>query len=192
MHRDIHSKIKTINELEIIVDSLRKEGKKIVHCHGVFDLLHPGHIKHFEAAKKKGDTLVVTITKDEFVNKGPGRPIFNQNLRAESIAAIECVDYVAINEWPVAVETIKKIKPHFYVKGSDYARRNDDLTGKIYEEEEAIRSVGGVMHFTDEESFSSSSLINTFFHLTPKMQESSSLISGSVITPKILSVRLNP
>src|SRR3989338_1822925 len=168
MVRDTHKKIKTIDELAVILASLRKKGRKIVHCHGVFDLLHPGHIKHFEAARKKGDILVVTITKDEYVNKGPGRPIFNQSLRAESIAAIECVDFVAVNDWPTAVETIRKIKPHFYVKGSDYARREDDVTAKISLEEEAVKSVGGDIHFTDEISFSSSTLINTFLNPHPE------------------------
>jgi len=168
MGRDIYHKIKTIEELSRILEPLRKRGKKIVHCHGVFDLLHPGHIKHFEAAKEKGDILVVTVTKDAYVNRGPGRPIFNQSLRAESIAAIECVDFVAINEWPTAVETIKKLRPHFYVKGKDYVRKEDDVTGKIYEEEEAIKSVNGVIHFTDEISFSSTSLINTYFAPHPE------------------------
>ena len=169
MGRDIHSKIKTIDELTGILNGLRKASKRIVHCHGVFDLLHPGHLKHFEAAKKKGDVLVVTVTRDEHVNKGSGRPVFNQYLRAESIAAIECVDFVAVNEWPTAVETIKLFKPNFYVKGSDYVKKDDDLTGKIIEEEEAVKLVGGTIHFTNEESFSSSSLINTF--LAPYPQE---------------------
>ncbi len=169
MGKDIYSKIKMINELARILEGLRKKGKKIVLSHGVFDLLHPGHIRHFEAAKKKGDVLVVTLTPDEYVNRGPGRPIFNKYLRAESIAAIECVDFVAINEWPTAVETIKKLKPHFYVKGSDYAKREDDITGKIYEEEEAIKSVGGMLHFTDDITFSSTALINTY--LTPYPEE---------------------
>jgi len=165
MMRDINSKIKKIDELAAISERLKKDRKKIVQCHGVFDLLHPGHIKHFEAAKRKGDVLIVTLTKDEYVNKGPGRPVFNQFLRAESIASIGCVDFVAINEWPAATEAIKRIKPHFYVKGSDYANKRDDVTGKIYEEEEAVKSVGGALHFTDELSFSSTSLINTY--LTP-------------------------
>ena len=78
MGRDAYSKIKSIARLRKILCVLRKSGKKIVHCHGVFDLLHPGHIKHFESAKKKGDVLIVTLTKEEYVNKGPGRPIFNQ------------------------------------------------------------------------------------------------------------------
>lgn len=169
MKREPQAKIKTIRELGVILEGLRKEGKKIAHCHGCFDLLHPGHLKHFQAAKKKGDVLVVTLTKDEYVNKGPGRPVFNHHLRADSIAALECVDYVAINEWPTAIETIKILKPHFYVKGSDYADRNNDLTGKIYEEEETVKSIGGSIHFTDEISFSSTSLINTF--LSPYPQE---------------------
>ena len=162
-------KIKSLHELEIITKRLRKTGKKIVHCHGVFDLLHPGHVKHFEAAKSKGDILVVTLTKDEYVNKGPGRPIFNHHLRAETIAALQCVDFVAINEWPTAVETIKKLKPHYYVKGSDYAQKKEDITGKIYDEEKAVREAGGMLHFTDEISFSSSALINA--HLSPLPEE---------------------
>ncbi len=166
--KNTQAKIKTIEELAVVLGALRKKGKTVVHCHGVFDLLHPGHIKHFESAKKKGDILAVTVTKDEYVNKGPGRPIFNQNLRAESIAALACVDYVAINEWPTAVETIKKLKPNFYVKGSDYSAKDEDLTGKIYEEEQAVRSVGGLIHFTDEISFSSTALINSFLAPYPE------------------------
>lgn len=169
MPTNTNSKIKSIEELICILEALRRKGKTIVHCHGVFDLLHPGHIKHFEAAKREGDALVVTLTKDEFVNKGPGRPVFNQILRAESIAALECVDFVAINEWSSAVETIRKLKPHLYVKGSDYAKREADVTEMILEEEQAVKSVGGKMHFTDEVSFSSSALINT--HLAPYPQE---------------------
>ena len=175
MNREIHSKIKTLNELVVIVQDLRKKGKKIVHCHGVFDLLHPGHIKYFEAARKKGDVLIVTVTKDEYVNKGPGRPVFNHDLRAESIAAIECVDYTAVNEWPTAVEIIKKLKPNFYVKGQDFKNKEDDVTGKIYEEEKAVESIGGNLCFTDEIAFSSSNLINAY--LTPYPEETKSFFT---------------
>lgn len=168
MKRDIQSKIKSISELASELQALRNKGSTIVHCHGVFDLLHPGHIKYFEAARKKGDVLVVTVTPDHYVNRGPGRPVFNQLLRAESIASIECVDFVAINEWATAVETIKKLRPHFYVKGSDYAEKAKDLTGKIYEEEKAVKEAGGSIYFTNEISFSSSSLINTFLSPYPE------------------------
>src|SRR5437016_229254 len=113
-------KIKPLAELARLSKSLRAKGKKVVQCHGVFDLLHIGHIRHFEQAKKLGDVLVVTLTRDPYVNKGPHRPVFAQDLRAEAIAALGCVDYVALNETPMAVEAIKSLKPHFYVKGSDY------------------------------------------------------------------------
>lgn len=162
-------KIKTLDNLEKIITDLKSEGKKIAHCHGVFDLFHPGHLNHFKAAKKQADILIVTLTKDEFVNRGPGRPIFNQNVRADTIASLEIVDYVAINEWPTAINTIKKLKPDFYVKGGEYANKADDVTGKIYDEEEAINSVGGQLYFTNEETFSSTSLINNF--LTPYSEE---------------------
>jgi rfaE bifunctional protein nucleotidyltransferase chain/domain len=167
MTKDTSSKIKTVPELARVVEELRAEDKKVVHCHGVFDLLHPGHLKHFEAAKNKGDVLVVTLTKDEFVNRGPGRPIFTERIRAETLAAIECVDYVAINESPTAVEAIKAIKPDVYVKGSEYMARDEDITGKIHDEEAAVESVGGRLDFTDEVTFSSSNLINSYLFPYP-------------------------
>ena len=75
------AKIKSLDELAAIIQSLKGCGKRVVHCHGVFDLVHPGHVRHFEAAKRQGDVLVVTVTKDEYVNKGPGRPV-STNQRA--------------------------------------------------------------------------------------------------------------
>ncbi|MBI4691565.1 MAG: adenylyltransferase/cytidyltransferase family protein [Nitrospirae bacterium] len=164
---DVRKKVKTISELEKISKGLREKGKIIVHCHGVFDLMHPGHIKYFEASKREGDVLIVTLTPDKYVGKGPGRPVFNQHLRAESIASLYCVDYVAVNEWPTAVETIKKIKPHVYAKGSDYAAPETDITGGIYHEKDAIESVGGKIHFTSEITFSSTELLNKYFDVYP-------------------------
>jgi len=161
----VHNKVKSMNELAAITAALRRERKSVVHCHGVFDLLHPGHIKHFEAAKREGDVLVVTVTEDRYVDKGPGRPVFNERLRVESIASLQCVDYVAINRAPTAVQAIKAIRPDVYVKGSDYADRAKDLTGDIYREEEAIKSVGGRIHFTEEMSFSSTGLLNIHFNV---------------------------
>lgn len=153
------SKIRTIRELAAIVEALRKQGKRIVQCHGVFDLMHPGHIKHLQAAKREGDILVVTLTADRYVNKGPGRPVFDEQLRAESIAALACVDYVAVNHRSTAVEAIMQLRPNVYVKGSDYADRDNDPTGEIYHEEAAVKSVGGRIHFTDEQAFSSTRLL---------------------------------
>ena len=154
-------KIKPLHELSNLLESFRNDGKKIVHCHGVFDLLHVGHIRYFEQAKESGDVLVVTLTQDKHVDKGPNRPAFPEHLRAESIAALDCVDYVAVNKWPTAVETIRILKPDFYVKGSDYKNSEDDITGKINDEAEAVQSIGGEIRFTEDISFSSSNLINS-------------------------------
>src|SRR2546422_384921 len=164
---DVSSKVKDLYELAEISQGFRKQEKTIVQCHGVFDLIHPGHIRHFEAAKREGDVLVVTITKDEYVNKGPGRPVFNQRLRAESVAALQAVDFVAINHWPSAVEAIKLLKPNVYVKGSDYSAPESDVSGMIVHEEEAVKAVGGRIHFTNEISFSSTELLNTHFDVYP-------------------------
>lgn len=161
-------KLQPLDRLSEILGRLRSDGKIVVQCHGVFDLLHPGHIRHFEAAKRHGDVLVVTISPDRFVAKGPGRPVFNERLRAESVAALGCVDYVAINEWPTAVETIKLLRPRFYAKGSDYRDPAADLTGGILEEEAAAREVGGEVAFTSEITFSSSGLLNQFYEVYPE------------------------
>jgi rfaE bifunctional protein nucleotidyltransferase chain/domain len=158
-----NTKIISLEELAVVIGKLKKQGKTVAHCHGCFDLLHLGHIKHFEAAKKAADIVVVTITPDRFVNKGPGRPVFNENLRMEAIAALQAVDYVALNKWETAIETIKILKPTFYVKGQDYKDREKDLTANIYLEEDAVKSVGGEIYFTEEMMFSSSSLINAHF-----------------------------
>lgn len=155
-------KIKSLDELSVILESLRTECKRIVHCHGVFDLMHIGHIRHFEQARKMGDVLVVTLTQDCHVNKGPHRPVFGEDLRAETIASLECVDFVAINRWPSAVETIRVLKPDLYVKGSDYRVAELDRTGGIGREAEAVKQVGGKLTFTDDITFSSSNLINRY------------------------------
>jgi rfaE bifunctional protein nucleotidyltransferase chain/domain len=157
-------KIYEFEKLENTLCDLKSKGKKIVHCHGCFDLMHPGHIKYFQAAKDMGDVLVVTVTPDIYVDKGPGRPVFNQGLRADSIAALECVDYVAINKWPTAEETLKLFKPHIYVKGQEFEKLEDD-TGKIQKEFEVIKEIGAELRFTHEIVFSSTELLEKYFGL---------------------------
>jgi len=161
------NKIKSLQELEEILVKERSNGSTIVHCHGVFDLLHPGHIRHFKLAKNKGDKLVVTITPDRYVNKGPGRPAFTEQLRLESIAALEDVDYVVLTDSPDAVSIIKTIKPAIYVKGSEYRSHDSDVTGKIVDEVDAVQSVGGKIDYTEDIVFSSSSLLNRYLSDTP-------------------------
>lgn len=158
----MQDKIKSLKEIKEILSKHKKDGKKIVQCHGVFDLLHPGHIRHFKEAKSKGDTLVVTVTPDKYVNKGPGRPAFNQNLRLESLASLAFVDYVVLNDTPDAVNAIECVKPHYYAKGKEYKDFSKDVTKKIIAEKEAVEKEGGEIFFTDDIIFSSSSLINRY------------------------------
>lgn len=155
-----------LEELATTLAAERAAGRRIVHCHGVFDLPHVGHLRHFQQAKKLGDLLVVTLTPDEFVNKGVGRPAFGQALRAEFIAALEPVDYVAINRWPTAVETIRLLEPHVFAKGSEFRGLNDTI-GHVSKESEAIQAIGGEMAFTDDLTFSSSALINQYLSQFP-------------------------
>lgn len=159
----MREKIVPLESLELKCEHARAEGKTIAHCHGCFDLMHPGHIRHFQSAAKVADILIVTLTQDKFVNKGPGRPVYGEQVRAETIAALACVDFVAINQWPTAIETIQLLKPDFYVKGPDYKDHSKDLTNNIGLEEQAVEAVGGVMYITDDETMSSSQLINSHF-----------------------------
>jgi len=168
----LNEKIKNLEDLKTIAADLKLKGKKVVHCHGVFDLLHIGHIKHFEEAKSFGDVLVVTITPDEFVHKGPNRPAFTTALRLEALAALESIDFVSANEWPIAVDTIKMILPDIYCKGPDYKDHKDDVTGKIDDEEKAVKSVGGKIMYTADITFSSSNLLNKFGDVYNKSQKS--------------------
>ncbi len=154
-------KILDMEDLAKKIRTLKSSGRKIVHCHGCFDLMHIGHIKYFQASKKMGDILVVTLTPDIYVDKGPGRPVFNQDLRAESIAALECVDYVAINKWPTAEETLRLLGPDIYVKGQEFEKL-EDKTGKIQKEYEVIKEIGAEIRFTQEIVFSSTKLINDY------------------------------
>jgi rfaE bifunctional protein kinase chain/domain/rfaE bifunctional protein nucleotidyltransferase chain/domain len=168
----VKEKIKNLEALSEIVAKTKAGGKKVVHCHGVFDLLHLGHIKHFEEAKTFGDLLIVSITPDNFVNKGPGRPAFSTSNRLEALSSLQVVDFVVANKWPTAEEIIKILKPNIYCKGPDYKDHDSDLTGKISSEEAAVQSIGGKIEYTDDITFSSSSLLNKFGELYTMEQES--------------------
>jgi len=161
-------KIMALEELGKLVQELKNQGKKIVHCHGNFDIVHYGHIRHFISAKEQGDVLIVTVTPDRFIQKGPNRPFFHEDIRINHLAALECIDYVVLNKWETAVETIKIIKPDVYVKGKEVLgnkevdRVEDGTSGmsKLAVEEETVKSIGGRLYLTDEVTFSSSRIIN--------------------------------
>ncbi len=158
-------KIMPLEELAKLTARARQAGQTVVHCHGVFDLLHIGHIKHLEAARRFGDVLVVTVTPDEFVDKGPHRPAFTENQRAEAIASLACVDGVAINRWPTAVETIGLLRPDLYVKGVVREKGKRDFTDAIKLEEQAVVAHGGHLVLTEEETYSATNLINRYLDI---------------------------
>jgi rfaE bifunctional protein nucleotidyltransferase chain/domain len=158
-------KIRSIEEIAAIAQSHRERGQVVVQAHGTFDLVHLGHVRHLEVARQLGDVLIVTLTADRFVNKGPGRPVFNEAIRAEMLATLEYVDWVAVSETPDAVRAISAIRPNFYVTGRDYLNPEGDVTGKIVLEREAVEAHGGQIHFTDEVEFSSTELINRHFNI---------------------------
>lgn len=160
-------KILDIESLAKLAQEAKQKGKKVVLCHGTFDLMHTGHIRYLQRAHKEGDILMVTVTADEFVNKGPGRPIFNSQLRVENLAALECVNYVAVNHAATAVELLEKIRPSLYVKGSEYRDHSGDVTGNIAREIQAVEKYGGTIFYTDEITFSSSGLLNEHFGVFP-------------------------
>lgn len=154
------NKIVSLKDLAPACSELRARGKTIALAHGTFDLLHLGHVRHLREAKNGSDVLVVTLTADEFVNKGPGRPVFIGSQRAEMLAALEFIDLVAINHAPTAEPVIHAVRPDVYVKGSDYVDADKDVTGKIVDEQRAVEAHGGRIQFTDDITFSSSELIN--------------------------------
>src|SRR5690348_15400183 len=121
----------------------RESGYGVVQAHGCFDVLHPGHVRYLEQAKKLGDRLIVSVTADRHVAKGPGRPMFDENLRAESLTALACVDAVVINDNPTAVPMIAEIRPDIYAKGTDYAKGG----GEIHAETRAVEIYGGRVVF---------------------------------------------
>ena len=144
-----------------LANMLEERGhRKVVLCHGVFDLLHIGHIRHFRQAREHGDILVVTLSPDRFVDKGPYRPAFDQGIRAEAVASVDCVDYVAVSEWPTAEDLLRLLRPDFYAKGAEFRDLAKDRVGKIAGELAVLEEIKAEMVFTEDIVYSSSALIN--------------------------------
>ena len=156
-------KIITKEDFSKLRTDFRNKGLKVVLCHGVFDLLHYGHIEHLKEAKAQGDILVVSVTAARFVNKGPGRPYFNDEQRMSFLASIECVDYVILSEAVTVHKIVECVQPDIYVKGQEYASEKNDITGNIGSEQEIVEKLGGQIYFTDGEVHSSTRLLNNFF-----------------------------
>jgi rfaE bifunctional protein kinase chain/domain/rfaE bifunctional protein nucleotidyltransferase chain/domain len=158
MQMPIKSKILDLKKLKKIRTKFLR--KKIILCHGVFDLLHVGHINYFKSAKKYGNILVVSVTADKFVNKGPGRPVFSINDRLKFLQEIECIDYVYVSNDSTAEKVIKNLKPNFYCKGNDYSKNQIKDDKNLKKEINALKVVKGKFKIIKEISFSSSQFIN--------------------------------
>ena len=138
-------KIKTLEELLQVLGP-RPRNKKVIMCHGVFDVVHPGHIRHLLYAKTKADILVASLTADRHISKGQHRPHIPQELRALNLAAFEIVDYVVIDNNPTPIENIKLLQPDFFAKGYEYNAAG--LPPKTQEEVAVLHAYGGEMIFT--------------------------------------------
>lgn len=152
-------KICTLESLLAVRGAARAAGRVVVHCHGCFDIVHPGHIQHLQFARSLGDVLIVSVSADRHVGKGAARPLIPDDLRAASVAALECVDYVYVNPEPTAVELLDEIRPDVYVKGSEYERSAD---ARFLAERETVTRHGGRVVFSGcEVVFSSTALIGS-------------------------------
>ena len=132
------------------------------HLLGIQDLSISDVNYILNESKKFGDILVVSVTSDTFVEKGPYQPAFNLQHRLEALSALECVDYVVSNHFLTATNIIKTLKPDYYVKGPDYKNNREDITGQITTEIKTLKSVGGTARYTSGITFSSSKLLKDF------------------------------
>jgi rfaE bifunctional protein nucleotidyltransferase chain/domain len=157
------NKIVSFEAAPALFKALCARGKTIVQSHGLFDLIHPGHILHLEEARALGDVLVVTLTADRYVNKGPGRPHFKEQLRLRSLAALSCVDYVVLVPFPGAAEAIACVRPQIYCKGKEYADPDFDLEGNLPLESGVVKRYGGQVRLIGSVKYSSTKLLNQHF-----------------------------
>lgn len=140
-----------------IREALRAQGRTLVHCHGCFDIVHPGHIRHLRQARSLGDRLLVSVTGDAAIQKGTGRPLIPEELRAEGLASLDCVDLVYIEPAATAVNLLAEVRPDVYVKGREYELNNDP---RFLEERSTVERGGGRVVFSSGDVvFSSTALI---------------------------------
>ena len=177
------NKVLPFDQATGILAKLKEAGKKVVQCHGTFDLLHPGHLYHLEEARALGDLLVVTITGEKHVNKGPGRPYFGDELRCKSLTALEFVDHVVVVPYPAAVEAIECVQPDIYCKGHEYKDTATDVTGNIHDDVSTVEKHGGRVEYVGSVVFSSTKFINNHFDSHPPVVKEYLKDLSSTITP---------
>ena len=165
MEQKIKNKILSLDELIAKTDDLKQSGKVVIQSHGVFDIIHPGIIKHLNEAKVRGDVLIVTVIKDKDVRKGPERPIFPEDLRLENVSSLAQIDYCGLVDDETPFECVKRIKPDYFAKGRKYAERDRAIHSKIFDKERELYFGKCKIHETDGFSFSSTHIINNFLDI---------------------------
>ena len=148
-HRMVSHKLKSAAEIAALIGR-RPRVRKVIMCHGTFDVVHPGHVRHLLYAKSKGDILIASLTADAHILKANFRPFVPQELRAFNLAALEAVDYVMIDPKPTPIDNIRLIEPDIFAKGYEYTAAG--LHPRTAEENEAVEAYGGELIFTDRKS----------------------------------------
>ncbi|MGP1310616.1 MAG: PfkB family carbohydrate kinase, partial [Phycisphaerales bacterium] len=151
-------KVISIPEAATRARESQRRGKTVVLCHGCFDIVHPGHLRHLLWARRQGDLLIVSVSADAVIDKGLGRPLVPERLRAENLAALECVDMVVVSHAPTAVETLDAVKPDRYVKGAEYRDSHD---ARLAAERDVVRAYGGKVLFSSGDVVYSSTRLIT-------------------------------
>ena len=155
-------KILTRDQLLALRATAKADGQRVVQCHGCFDIVHPGHVRHLRFAKAQGEILLVSITGDQNVNKGANRPLIPHELRAENLAELDCVDWVYVEPRPTASELLEEIRPDVYIKGREYEFNRDP---RFAAERQTVERHGGRVVFSSGDVvFSSTALIEAMEH----------------------------
>lgn len=154
MYTSIESKVKTVEEIIQEYGTFPRLNKRIVHCHGTFDVVHPGHLRQLSYAKTQGDILVVSTTADKFISKSGIRPYVPQDMRLVNLSALTLVDCVVLNDEETPIDLICKLQPDIFIKGPDYSH---EMNPRTLEEKAAVESYGGRMLFSPGDYVMSSS-----------------------------------
>lgn len=183
----MRTKIVRRSVLRTILDGLRQNGKQIVFTNGCFDILHIGHLRYLQESRALGDVLVIGLNTDDSVRhlKGPERPFVSEFERAEMLAGLACVDYVALFEEPTAIKLIEELRPEIYVKGGDYTSLDQ------IPEANTVRSYGGEIAIIPEiEGKSTSSLVSQVRTLTKEQRSSEGCRCVGIIPARLAATRL--
>ncbi len=180
------AKVLSLAELLRLRGAARIEGKTVVQCHGCFDIVHPGHIRHLRQARSHGDILLVSITGDDAWTKRNGSPLIPQELRAENLAELDCVDWVYVEPAPTAAALLGAVAPDVYVKGKEYERNQDP---RFVEERHIVEKAGGRVVFSSGDVvFSSTALISSWERMVDPYHTQ---LSQLLARPELDAIALN-